>query len=61
MVKWARGFVPLGPMERIQHPVAVSVARNVWGAKRCKVDADFRTTDSPWTPSGNEPKSTATL
>ena len=29
MVKWARGFVPLGPMERIQHPVAVSVARKV--------------------------------
>ena len=29
MVKWARGFVPPGPMERIQHPVAVSVARNV--------------------------------
>ena len=29
MVKWARGFVPLGPMERIQHPVAVSVALKV--------------------------------
>ena len=61
MVKWARGFVPPGPMYRIQHPVAVSVALNVCGAKRGKVDADFRTTDNPWTPSGRLPKSTATL